>query len=256
MTMANYWDEYEGAAKEESGGAGGIVGLATIETGFKVYVAGVTQEESFFAADARNKTARAAAKSASKKFGDEHGAARDAQWGIQIRVAKNSAFSGGKAATWKDDRFFNTDAWTSACKEVVIPALKQHELALPFTGWVRIGFKPDPYKEAQGEAGKTDSDMDGNPRFPLVAYVTDVFPNKAAAIEAVGTPADEGIPGIDDVNEYPKDWDANSYNEYIVAPVVAMHAEGKNVPQIIAAVEALGLGIPKLTPVQVLKMVG
>lgn len=254
--MANYWDEYEGAAKEESGGGGGIIGQATIETGFKVYVAGVTQEESWFPADARNKAARAKAKADSKKFGDEHGAARDAQWGIQIRVAKDGAFSGGQAATWKNDRFFNTDAWTSACKEVVIPALKQHELALPFTGWVRIGFKADPYKEAQGEAGKTDSDQDGNPRFPLVAYVSDVFPSREAALEAVGTPADDGIPGIDDVNEYPEGWDAKSYTEYVIEPVKAMHTEGKNVPQIIAAVEELGLGIPKLTPVEVLKMVG
>ena len=62
MRMAEakgYWDSYEDADVEESGGGrGGIIAQVTVDTGFKVYTGAVPQPETFFSADARDKASR------------------------------------------------------------------------------------------------------------------------------------------------------------------------------------------------------
>lgn len=218
-----FWDSYEEMTREESGG-GGIVGLTTIQVGFKVYVAGVTQGESFFPVDGKSKDE---VKTAAQKFANDHGAARNPQWGIQIRVAKDKAFSAGKPATWKDDRFFNTDAWTDAAKEVVVPSLKKFEISLPWIGWARIGFAPDPNEVKAGVM--KDVAQDGTPRYHQRAYITEVFTDEAAAKAAVGSGADTpqsiGQMAMGDApSAIPEGWDTATWND----AVADVKAQGLN----------------------------
>ncbi len=224
--MANgFWDSYEQSTREESGG-GGIVGKATIQVGFKVYVAGVTQAESFFPVD--DPAQRETVKKTAQAFGQQHGAARGPQWGIQIRISRDGAFSAGKpVTTWQDDRFFNVDAWTDAAKEVVVPSLKKFEMSLPWSGWVRVGFAPDPNEVKAGTM--KDTAQDGTPRYHQRAYITEVFANQEAAQAAVGptaeTPESIAQMAMGDVSvNIPEGWDAELWN----GEIAKIKAQGLN----------------------------
>jgi len=213
---SNFWDTFEQADREESGG-GGIVGLVNVRTGYKVYASGADQEESFFDAPAGSKQARATAKAAATKYAAVHGA-NQARWSILLHVPVDSATrvidGEWKPVTWSQDRYFVTNTWTSAAKEVVVPSLKAAGVTeIPSSIWARIGFKPDPYKVEQGDAGKTDADQDGNPRFPQVAYIVEQFTDLDAARAACGLETSDDVP--DDLKPLPdpgdgpalpKDW--------------------------------------------------
>lgn len=209
----NFWEAYERTVQAESGG-GGIVAECVIETGYKAYVSG-PQEDSFFPCgmdDESKAAAKAAADAAARAGGRER-----SRLGIQIRCKRDGAYSGGNPATWQGDRFFNADSWTEAAKDVVVPSLKEHDIRLPYTGWCRVGFQPDPYKKAQGEAGMTDTDQNGNPRFPQVAYITETFDDQDAAYAAIGVTEDQ--PAAASAGA-PKGWDEATWNS-VVPDIVA-----------------------------------
>jgi len=207
-----YWDDFDKADKEESSGSGGIVGQLLVEAGFKVYVGGAGNAESWFPTAELGKAARLDAKRKAEVYAQEQGAQNQPKWSVQIRVVKDGAFSGGSAATWADDRFFVTNTWTSGFKEVVKPSLITHGIVLPFSGWGRVGFKNDPYFEAKGEDGKTDEDQAGNPRFPLVAYITELFASKEEAMVAV---ASGGSAEASEPEFVPEGWDATDWAECV-----------------------------------------
>jgi len=243
-----YWDDFDKADKEESGGSGGIVGNVTIEPGFKVYASGASNEESFFPVAALGKNDRLAAKRKAEAYAQDMGAS-GAKWAVQIRVAKEGGFSGGKVATWNEDRFFVTDTWTDAFKKVVRPALVALGIDLPFNGWARIGFKNDPFREAQGEAGKTDEDADGNPRFPLVAYPTELFASQAEALTAVGDAAGTPAPSY-----VPDGWTAEDWASCIPDIVEQKEMHGLNNAQLKDYVtETYGVDLPMAELIKLLK---
>ena len=181
----SYWDEFDKADKEESSGSGGIIGNVIVDTGFKVYASGQSNEDTFFSTGGVGGDARLAAKRKAETFAQEVNATKEPKWAVQIRVEKAGAVSGGNAATWSEDRFFVTDTWQPAFKDIVRPSLERFEIVMPFTGWARIGFKDNPYFVAMGESGKKE-DPSGNLRFPNVAYITELFASKAEAMVAVG----------------------------------------------------------------------
>jgi hypothetical protein len=226
----SFWDSYEKVTQEESGG-GGIVALVRVDMGYKVYVAGVDQADTFFGvADAAN---RDQAKGDAQAFGRENGAPRGPQWGIQLRAYREDGLSRGQPVTWKADRFFNTDAWTSACKEVVVPSLRDNDIAPPWEGWARIGFKPDPYKVAMGESGMTDQDQEGNPRYPQVAYVVETFANQEAAYGGVDVadPADVAFPLETILPDFLEgtSWDDESWQQ-VIDDIKVQSSENKLTP--------------------------
>lgn len=174
------WAELDRIAAAESGG-GGIVALCDIAVGYKVYAPGVAQAEAFFPITPGNEASQKVAKDSADALAKLH-QVKTPRFGMQITAHRDGALSRGEPVTWKDNRYFNTDVWTEAYKVVVAPSVKaQGIVQLPWSGWARLGFKPDPFKTAQGEAGKTDHDQEGNPRFPQVAYIVEVFPDEATA---------------------------------------------------------------------------
>lgn len=187
MTNNDWWNEALETAQAESAGGRGIVGKARVEFGYKVYVSGAKQEETFFPAPAEKTRAeersRALAKAQEllRKFGN---IGKRPAWSLQIRVYRESAVARGEPVSWKDDRFFVTPTYASAFNTVVESLRNAGITALPWEGWARINFVNDPYAEAQGAAGMTDRDADGNPRFPQVAVIAEVYPDELTAYAA------------------------------------------------------------------------
>jgi len=200
--MEDFWAQFEETIAEESGG-GGIVARVRVEPGYKIYVAGLPQEETFFpVSNVGDKAERARARAKANKVSAEYGA-RPSAYSIQIRAFADNAYVRGGPANWpKGDRFWVVNTWTDAAKQVLLPSLKENGCApLPWEGWVRIGFKPDPYKVSLGDAGMTDVDQDGNPRFPLVPYIVEVFPSEEAALSAVGGAETTSTGALDERSE-------------------------------------------------------
>jgi hypothetical protein len=191
MTEESYWDQLEQANQEESGSSGGLISLIKVETGFKVYATGVGQEESWFSAPASDKKARAVAKKAARALADEHDCAMN--WGIGIVTPKEKSYKQGGPVTWSVPVLvrFTASFWDS-CKDIVIPSLKANKIApLPWQGWARLGFQPDPYAVEQDKRDKEG-------RYKQVAYITEVFADEAAAMKAVGEmPTGEQGEGLD-----------------------------------------------------------
>lgn len=176
-----WWNEALEVAAAES--SSGIIGKARVEFGYKVYVSGAPQAETFFPAGAGKSDVdkRAQALASAKAYAQKAGQPQKPRWSLQIRVYRNAAASGGEPVTWKDDRFFVVNTFTDAFR-VVVKSLQDAGIpSLPWEGWARIGFVNDPYYERQGEAGMVDQDADGSPRFPQVAVIREVFPNEEAA---------------------------------------------------------------------------
>lgn len=201
----DFWDLFEQGLQEETGSGGGIIGKGRVDVVFKVYAKGFAQEDTFFICENVTKEARDAARAKALKFCEEYGLEGDPRYGIQITLYREHSFTRGQPVTWQKDRYFNVDGWTSAAKEVVVPHLKEAGVTVPFEGWMRVSFAPDPYKKEQLEKylkqtgktleeldnyekqanGMTDTDVNGNPRLPLVAFVAKVYENEAEAMKAV-----------------------------------------------------------------------
>jgi hypothetical protein len=208
MSENNFWDQYDQSVREEGGG-GGIIALCNITTGYKVFPHGVDQADAYFPAPAGSKKAREAAKGRAAKLAGEHNLDRRPDWGIMIRMDKENAFVRGQPATWTTDMFRWAASYTDGCKEVVVPSLKDNGITLPFKGWCRVGVKDDPFAVAKGESGKTDEDQQGNPRFPVVHYVMEVFASKELALEAVGDMPTGGSP--EDLPPVPSGYDEEGW---------------------------------------------
>lgn len=242
--MSDFWERFESVIEEESGG-GGIVARVLVQTGYKVYVPGLSQEETFFAvSDPMDSAARARAKAEANRLAMANGVR--SSFSIQIRAFAEDAYVRGEPAAWpKGDRFWVVNTWTEAAKQVVIPSLREHGCdPLPWEGWVRIGFRPDPYKVSLGEAGMTDVDQDGNPRFPLVPYIAEVFPSREAALAAVGgTPSPAGA--IEERSEIePPAWIVEYVRERKaedadITPAEMAEEVGQPIPVILAALKQL-----------------
>ena len=194
----NFWDDYEQEVREQSGG--GIICMARIDLVWKTFPGEIDQELTLFSAPPCNKNSSAAVKAADKKarlaakaFGDEHGALRDPSKGLCIRAYRDNAARRGQPVTWQGDRFFFEANWTDAGKEVGKSVKDASIVQLPWEGYVRIGFFDNPYHVSLGEDGKKETDQDGNPRFPQVAYIVEAFADEDAARVAINATGESGV---------------------------------------------------------------
>ena len=176
--MWDVLDEYE---SQESGG-GGIIGKILIEIGFKAFVAGVGNEDSFFPFKAGAEKSKTAAKKKCDSLLSEHGVTTRAQVCLQFRVYKDDVL--GREVTWQGDRFFCHPLWTPAYKEIVKPALIETGAKLGEV-WGRIGFAPDP-------SGRTTENQQGDTVPETVEHLVEVYADQAAAEAAVSEFAESG----------------------------------------------------------------
>lgn len=218
MADKGYWESYEDADVVQSGGGrGGIIGLATIDTVFKVFTGAVPQEQTFFSADARDKAAMEAAKTTAQALSDQYGAG-EIRWCLQLAIPKETAYrvqdGEWKKVPWNVEcRYWPVPTWTQAAKEVLRPSVQAAGVTgLPATIWCRVGFQDNPYNVSRGEAGKTETAADGTTkRFPTVPYIIEAFDNEAAAMAAMSGEETADTPAVPDGWKFeggPEGWEA------------------------------------------------
>ena len=198
MSKQNYWGQALEGANEES--TGGVISKARIDLGYFAFVSGFTgddRDKCVFIPDKPTKAARAKALKQAQAFATSNGGEKRAvRWCVITRIYQDEAMkTNGDEVTWSNDRLETVPLWTlkgdspSAAK-AVMEAISTLNVPGGKDFYGRFGWPPDPFKQAQGDAGKTDEDQEGNARYPTVCLVLEVYPNREAAAEAVGTPAD------------------------------------------------------------------
>lgn len=164
----DYINELEQDAAKASGG-GGIVGQCELNRGYKVFISGLGNRESFFTYT--NEAGKAQAKSKAEATG---GRPQDA---VELVVFKSSVK--GKEVTWKDDRFFTFPLWTDAFKKIVLPSIKETKPPLNQKFWAKVSFSPDP-------TGRTKKNQQGEDTVELVAFIAKVYASEAEATADAG----------------------------------------------------------------------
>lgn len=182
MEVSKWWTEALDVAKSKSG----VIAKADIRFGYKVYVPGAPQGETFFPVpmerthDAERERSKALAQA--REYLRRAGrVGKRPVLALQIRLDRDTAVARGQPVTWRSDRYFVVPVYAAAFPDVVASIQGAGIPALPWEGWARVQFVNDPYAEAQGAAGMTDRDPDGNPRFPQIAVIAEVFPDEVAA---------------------------------------------------------------------------
>ena len=236
MSNEGSWiDQAEHDAQKASGG-GGIVAQCEINRGYKVFVAGLGNRESFFAFDPTNESSKKAALGKAQSSG---GKPQDA---IELVVYKTSVK--GREVTWKDDRFFTYPLWTDAFKTVFLPAVKEHKPPLSKKFWGKVSFAPDPSGRKKKEPNPTTGELENE----LVAFVSQVYASEAEASADASTASTNGN-GQAEVNDpmvpadYSKaDWLSMKQDVADAVNAAIREAEaktkGKPKPVIAKAVEA------------------
>lgn len=177
--MSALLDELDKQAEKEGTG-GGIVGQFKFEAGYKLYIAGLGNRESFFPYLPGNQASQDAALAKAKETAAKYDGGKNPQTCAQLVIYKNSVK--GRTVTWKDDRFFSYPIWTDGYKKGLKPKLA--ELRMDHFGdyWGKIGFIPDP-------GGRKKKDQEGNETVELIAIPVALFANEQEAIKAVAAEA-------------------------------------------------------------------
>lgn len=193
----NILDILDQAEKDAgSGGAGGDIGVVLTQIGWKVFVAGLSNEESFFPYDTSDDESRKAALAEAKTVVPAGG--RDPRPAIQFTMFKNSVLN--REVTWQGDRIYTIPTWTDNYKKIIKPAVASlieqgQELRIGEEQWMRLSFKPDvgsanspPRTKKNYKFDPNQPVSDSNPEFvpELIAYPAQIFKDKAEAEAAVG----------------------------------------------------------------------
>jgi hypothetical protein len=151
---------------------------------------------------------------------------------------------------WSGNRIFDITCWSDAYKKVVRPSLKEANANIGWQ-WLRLSFKPDPYKPER------ENQLTGEMVANLVPYIVEVFPNKQSALDAAADTSGAGKstqaqsstgeqPPFDADEFIPEGYDATSWA--IVKPDI-LKAKGEGVsPKQIA--DDYGLTVPDVVKVK------
>lgn len=201
--------------KEESGGGGGIIGKASVDIGFKVFIGGMSNEDTFFTYDINDENAKEEAKKNATKLLDKKGLeGKRPQPSIQIVVFKDSVLA-GNTDNWNNDQYTQEAFWTDDWLEIMRPGLEKaiekadhlddSDDVLGKTHWLRIGGKPT-------LTGDTYVDSKGEERPSMCRYTAEFYKNKSAAEDAAGD-AQSGS-SSDSAEESPPGMTAQNWSKY------------------------------------------
>jgi hypothetical protein len=177
-----------GSASDELGGdqGFGFIGLANIGFGYKCYISGMKNNETFFRFEFKDEAGRKVAQDAANAFYAKHnvlnkdGDPQLAYPAFAIRLYKDRVVSKDVSA-WVEDRWWVYPLWSKVnlWKIIVQPALDKLKLNVGTQDvWCQLRYKVDP-------SGKTyqGTDKDGNPATlpSLVFYISEVYKNEEDA---------------------------------------------------------------------------
>lgn len=217
-------DEFDKEAEKEATANGGFVCQARFEAGYKVFVAGLGNRESFFSYTPGNDKEQAVALAKAKaKLTEFNITDKHPSMSAQLTCFKSTVK--GKIVTWKDDRCFTYPTWTDAYKKAFRPSLSATNITAVGDYWMRVAFVPDP----SGKMKKDDPT-----KVEWIAIVAETFPNEAAATAKAltMTPADS--------SEAPRANPALDMYKQLVPEMTALKnlytAKGKTEQEAVAAV--------------------
>lgn len=180
-TVGEFWDRFD-EDRDPTEIGGGVISRCEILTGYRVFPPD-GERPVFFPVRFDDMDGREEELEKAKKIG-----ARP-QWGVRIKAFKNSAYKMGDEGfalvEWKEDREEFCAKWTDAFKEIFAPAFRELGI-IPWLeeAYCRLGWRPDPFFEKQGEEGKKKG-ADGKMYFDQVMFPLEVYADAAAAQAAV-----------------------------------------------------------------------
>lgn len=230
-SAVSVWDSDDVKSFEGEGGGNGWISKAEIVFGYKVFISGHSNEDTFWKFDVAIPASREAARKAAADFARSVGAKQPTA-AIAVILPKDKTYL-YDTTRWQGDRWFVLPTYTKGYEEILKPSLKGADAQLGIQ-WVRIGFKPDPYKPTR----KSFDQLTGEERevANLVPYVVEKFDGEEMAMRIIeaemlgkDTPP-ASIPGMapaapvakqqapaapaaqSGTNDFPNGWDIDSWN--------------------------------------------
>lgn len=227
-SAVSVWDSDDVKSFEGEGGGNGWISKAEIVFGYKVFISGRTNEETFWKFDVAFPASRESARKAAADFARSVGAKQPTA-AIAVILPKDKTYL-YDTTRWQGDRWFVLPTYTKGYEEILKPSLKGTDAKLGVQ-WVRIGFKPDPYKPTR----KSLDQLTGEERevANLVPYVVEKFESEEEAMRIIegemlgkesapaptlgiapSAPSPKATPAEvhSGSKEFPDGWDADSWN--------------------------------------------
>lgn len=238
--VSSFWESEKIASIEaESSGGNGWIAHTKIAFGYKVFVSGATNEESFFEFDIANQGSKDAARKDAGAFAKSHMAkAPSAAIAVVLKKEETYLYDTSK---WKTDRWWVIPTYTRAYEEVLKPSLKATGATLGWQ-WLRVGLKPDPYKPTRKSINQLTGEE--TEAANLVPFIMEVFANKESAVlaaskedsnVAASAPVSEPVKmmtqgklvtdTLADSGEYPEGWTKDNWS-FVVPDIKKMSASG------------------------------
>lgn len=163
------------------GGGAGIVSQVKVEIGVHRYVTGHDFWSFWKAAANKDDLARVGEEVEARLR--EAGCNDKPMLGIKVTIHKDVL---SRDTPYKAHLQEFVPAWQADAFELLVNHI--NEANLPFNEWFwgKVEYKANPYFVKQGEAGKKETDQNGNPRYPSIRVPVEKYANEAAARAAVG----------------------------------------------------------------------
>lgn len=159
-----------------AGGGSGIVSKVLVEFGLHRYVAGHEFWDFWIPtgsmAEIEPKKVELAAKLQAVGCTDAP------SFGVRVTVRKEALSA---EQPYKKDLVEFTPQWQADAYGLVEKHLVEVDAPIGTEFYAQIKGVPNPYHVTKGEAGKTDTDQNGNPRFPAIRVPVKKFANEAEA---------------------------------------------------------------------------
>ncbi len=211
-------DKLDKRIAEEKSGGGGIIGKVSLDIGFKVFVKGESNFDTFFIYDLEDDSSKEKAKAAATKFLKKAGLeGKKSSHSIQIVIFKEHVLD-GNITNWNDDRYIQCPDWTDDWEKTGYPGLEKaindaeyldQDDVFGKTHWARISGKP----ELTGKT-YTAQDSDGNDveRPSMYQYVAEFYETKNKAQEAAGDASTQS--SSEEVDDSPPGMTSKNWNRY------------------------------------------
>lgn len=160
----------------------GIVGRVKVEFGFHCYIEG-NDFWKFYRGFSKPEDTQAAFLSAKEAVGNAGGDAKKVRPGICVTIYADVLSRDMPYAA--DLREF-TPRWQESSHNMILDAIRNSDLPVGEVFYGQVQYKANPYRVAQGEAGKVAKDRDDNPAYPVVRVPVQKFANEQEAKDFVG----------------------------------------------------------------------